>query len=101
MTINNEGGWAVLIFQLLEIRFVEYRKGKRIEVIIRSHPNADEFKARKVFQDIYYIIIEGIDDTKKRCRIEGLQVKTLIHPPPEDTSSCETICLNDKRTQVM
>ncbi len=92
--INCVRGKATLTFSFLEISFIESRKEKRIEVIFRTHPDADKMKTKKVFQDIYYIIIDVIDGIRKKCNIGGLQVKTLVHPPSEKTASCDFICIN-------
>ncbi len=72
---------AELSYRHIHIRFLENPVEKRIEVIIRSDPNADTVKAKKVFQDIYYIMIDVVEALLRECN-EGLQVKTLIHLPP-------------------
>eukprot|EP01040_Poterioochromonas_malhamensis_P005638 gene5638-6058_t len=89
--IDNNCAKASFTFALLEICIVERRDEKRIEVIFRSHPNADKLKEKKAFQDIYYIMIYVLDDIRKEFNIGWLQVKTLIHPPPGNTGSCNFI----------
>lgn len=86
--LTNRSSQAEVTYQNLHLRFNECSEEKRIEVIVRSHPDTDQNKAKKVFQDIYYIIVEVMEALLNEAN-EGLKVKTLIHFPPERTNSCE------------
>ncbi len=87
--VDSVGGKATLTFPFLDIFIIEKKEEKRIEIILRTHPDADREKAKKVFQDLYYIMLDVIDGVRKESNLGWLQVKTLIHPPSEKPDSCK------------